>query len=195
MSAPVPQTLTITDDDDTPVVTLALSPTVMHRPPARALAGVLAPVAECRRQIRSGTTAIPDRVPIHYRALSRGVDSVTDAHHRSQRVPASVGVESRRWSGRRRGSVSVSRTRPRTRSCARRPVVEGGGGGAIRTADELALRERPGALGANSRRAGGAPRRGRAKARAARSRRCGVQRGIPSSGIAVSLWTTIHLEP
>ena len=40
----------------------------------------------------------------------------------------------------------------------------------------------------------GAPRRGRAKARAARSRRCGVQRGIPSSGIAVSPWKTIHLE-
>ena len=33
--------------------------------------------------------------------------------------------------------------------------MEGGGGGAIGTADELALRERPGALGANSRRAGG----------------------------------------
>ena len=133
----------------------APTPEVMHRPPARALAGVLAPVAECRRRIRSGTTAIPDRVPMHYRALSRSVDSVTDADHRSQHVPASVGVESRRWSGRRRGSVSVSRTRPRTRSCARRLVVEGGGGGAIGTADELALRERPGALGANSRRAGG----------------------------------------
>ena len=42
-----------------------------------------------------------------------------------------------------------------TRSRARRLVVEGGGGGAIGTADELALRERPGALGTNSRRAGG----------------------------------------
>ena len=36
----------------------------------------------------------------------------------------------------------------------------------------------------------GAPRRGRAKARAARSRRCGT----PSSGVYVSLWKNNHLE-
>ena len=40
----------------------------------------------------------------------------------------------------------------------------------------------------------GAPRRGRSKARAARSQRCGVQRGTPSSGVYVSLWKHLHLE-
>ena len=103
----------------------APTPEVMHRPPARALAGVLAPVAECRRRIRSGTTAIPDRVPMHYRALSRSVDSVTDADHRSQHVPASVGVESRRWSGRRRG-IHICIANSATHTELRSPAGRGG---------------------------------------------------------------------
>ena len=97
------------------------TPEVMHRPPGRALTGVLAPVAECRRRIRSGTNGHP-LIECRFITVPRaeGRTASPMAITGPGMSLASVGVGSRCWSGRHRGSESVSRTRPRTRSAARR---------------------------------------------------------------------------
>ena len=85
------------------------------------------------------------------------------------------------------GDRPASRSWRRTRSGARRLVVEDSGGGGIVATDDLPVRERPGALEAHSRRDGRSASTRPGEANQGRSRRCGVQRGTLAPGLDVNI--------